>query len=270
MHSFDIHSSPTLQQYRKFQLVACGAGPTFTIKGLASITTKTSTTQPIFIQPSPSSSTTKYSEKMAATDPSPTLKFLTDAGHLLAFTAPETSAYILRQRNDLMFEHEIPLPEVQRQHVCTACGKILAFGEGSDLVFKKNKKAVIKKKQQTPPAPKVEKAKKQEPRSSGPTKRIECGHCSSTIEIKLPAPAPIIRRTVKPAHKVSKTTAPGAAPSLPKTSGSHETTSSQKPASNANSKKRARSRKAGLQALLEQSKNSRPSPGLSLADFMSK
>ncbi|KAK4181158.1 hypothetical protein QBC36DRAFT_342383 [Triangularia setosa] len=209
--------------------------------------------------------------EMATVDSSPILKFLTDAGHLLAFTAPEISAYIFRQRNDLMFEHEIPLPEVQRQHVCTACGNILAFGKGSDLVFKKNKKTVIKKKQQTPPAPKVEKGKRQEPRSSGPTKHIVCGYCSSQIEVKLSAPTPIVRRAVKPAQKIFKTVVPGVTPSLPKTSASHEaTTSSQKPTSNANSKKRAKSRKAGLQALLEQSKNSRPSPGLSLADFMSK
>ncbi|KAK0674550.1 hypothetical protein QBC41DRAFT_378129 [Cercophora samala] len=237
--------------------------------GLSSIATKTSTSQPYSTLRPPDD---RISREMAAVDPSPTLKFLTDAGHLLAFTAPETSAYILRQRNDLMFEHEIPLPEVQRQHVCTACGHILAFGEGSNLVFTKNKKTVTKKQQQTPPAPKIDKGKRQEPRSTGPTKRIECGHCSSKIEVKLPAPAPIMRRrTVKPAHKISKTTVPGAAPSLSKTSGSQETSmSSQKPASNANSKKRAKSRKAGLQALLEQSKNSRPSPGLSLADFMSR
>ncbi|KAK0747689.1 hypothetical protein B0T21DRAFT_406287 [Apiosordaria backusii] len=208
---------------------------------------------------------------MATVDPSPALKFLTDAGHLLALTAPETSAYILRQRNDLMFEHEIALPEVHRQHVCTACGHILAFGEDSSLTFKRDKKVLARKKQPTPPASKVEKGKRREPRSSGPTKRIECGHCSSQIEIKLPAPAPIARRTVKPAHKIFKAAALGATPSLPKASGSLEaTTSSQKPTSNANSKKRAKSRKAGLQALLEQSKNSRPSPGLSLADFMSK
>ncbi|KAK4198488.1 hypothetical protein QBC40DRAFT_178511 [Triangularia verruculosa] len=210
---------------------------------------------------------------MATVDPSPTLKFLTDAGHLLAFAAPETSAYILRQRNDLMFAHEIPLPEVQRQHACTACGHILALGEDSKLVFKKHKKPVINKKQRQQPSPasRVETGKRQEPRSYGPTKRIECGLCSSQTEVKLPAPTPIVRRTVKPAHKISKPTAPGAAPSLPKTSGPLETTTnSQRPTSNSNSKKRAKSRKAGLQALLEQSKNSRPSPGLSLADFMSK
>lgn len=187
-----------------------------------------------------------------------TLNFLTDAGHLLATTAPESSAYLMSQRNGLMLENGMAQSDIQKQHVCDRCGHIMVMGKQSSLNFKPVK--IGREKQNV--------KKRPEPRKSGPTKTITCGLCESQTLIKLPAPAPISRRKIKP-QNFTKPAAPGwtatvGTPSLLGTSQDPKTKS------NANSKKRAKSRKSGLQALLEQSKSSRPGLGLSLADFMSK
>jgi hypothetical protein len=194
-----------------------------------------------------------------------TLSFLTEAGHLLATTAPETSAYVMSRRNDLMFEHEMTLSDKQRQHVCTCCGHIMLFGKGSDLQFRPGKRPAKKprsvsgSKGKTPPPLRLQ-------TPSGPTKAITCGHCDRLTEVKLPAPTPISRRRVK-VEKSTKASGPGVGAGL---SSAAQEMPSQKTTSNASSKKRAKSRKAGLQALLSQSSASRPGLGLSLADFMDK
>ncbi len=196
-----------------------------------------------------------------------TLRFLTDAGHLLAASAPETSAYVMSQRNALMFEHEMPLSDKHRQHVCGCCGHIMLFGNGSHLQVRPGKRPNTKPRSAAQRS-KGKDAKRLDPETtSGPTKAITCGHCGRLTEVELPAPGPISRRKVKMEKGIAKPSgqraAPGsssAAPEMP----------SQKATSNASSKKRAKSRKAGLQALLDQSSASRPGPGLSLADFMAK
>ncbi|KAJ4416396.1 hypothetical protein N0V85_002290 [Neurospora sp. IMI 360204] len=214
----------------------------------------------------------------SSTELSATLDFLTDAAHLLATTAPETSAFLMNQRGSLMFENELPQSDVQRQHVCSCCGHIMIPGHGSTLKFE-HQKAVRKRLragQKFTKTPVQTKQQNQESRK-GPVKRITCGRCKRQTEIKSPAPAPISRRSInlktQPQQQAPKTTTtttglkPNAAPTLG--------LSAQKPtpSSSANSKKRAKSRKAGLQALLDQSnasKSSRPGLGLSLADFMQK
>ncbi|KAK4166649.1 hypothetical protein QBC43DRAFT_14201 [Cladorrhinum sp. PSN259] len=194
-----------------------------------------------------------------------TLNFLTDAGHLLATIAPESSAYLMNQRNGLMLENGLEQTDSQRQHVCDRCGHIMVMGKQSSLDFKPVK---IKKQKGC-------NAKKPESRESGPTKIITCGRCDAKTHIKLPAPAPILRHKFKP-PKVTKGTTigslqpPPTATALSLASAIPQEASSSKTSLNASSKKRAKSRKAGLQALLEQSKSSRPGLGLSLADFMSK
>lgn len=193
----------------------------------------------------------------------PTLQFLTDAGHLLAATVPEISAYLLTRRNELMFEHEMPLSDKQREHVCTCCGHIMALGQGSVLQIKAETRAGTK-----PKSARAAKAR-QQPRSAGPTKVITCAHCCRSIHIKLPPPVPIIRNRAKTA-RVTKSLGSGVSSPAP---GAPQDAFSQKPTANASSKKRAKSRKAGLQALLDQSnaaRSSRPGLGLSLADFMEK
>ncbi|KAK4115734.1 hypothetical protein N656DRAFT_795439 [Canariomyces notabilis] len=198
---------------------------------------------------------------MATSDVTAAIRFLNDAGHLLAITAPETSAYLMSHRNGLMFEHEIPLSDKQREHVCTCCGHIMLPGQGSDLQIRQVKRAYKKLGQTRHP-------KKDEARS-GPTKVMTCGRCSRLTEVKLPAPAPISRRHLE-VQKPQKSSEPAVTQSMPTV---NSDTVPQKSSTNANSKKRAKSRKAGLQALLDQStaaRNMRPGLGLSLADFMEK
>lgn len=216
----------------------------------------------------------------SSTQLSATLDFLTDAAHLLATTAPETSAFLMNQRGNLMFENELPQSDVHRQHVCSCCGHIMIPGHGSLLKFE-HQKAVRKRLragQQFTKTPVQTKQQDQESRK-GPVKRITCGYCTRKTEIKFPAPAPVSRRSInlktQPQQQASKTAATGLKPSAAPTLGSLAGLSAHKPtpSSSANSKKRAKSRKAGLQALLDQSnasKASRPGLGLSLADFMQK
>ncbi len=195
-----------------------------------------------------------------------TLRFLTDAGHLLAAVAPETSAYVMSRRNALMFEHEMPVSDKHRQHVCGCCGHIMLLGSGSHLQVKPGKRP--NKKLRSAQRSKGMHAKRLDPETtSGPTKAITCGHCGRLTEVKLPAPGPISRRKDKMEKVIAKASGQRAAPG---SSSAAQEVPSQKATSNASSKKRAKSRKAGLQALLEQSSASRPGLGLSLADFMAK
>ncbi|KAK1761446.1 hypothetical protein QBC47DRAFT_397413 [Echria macrotheca] len=190
---------------------------------------------------------------MASDELPATLKFLTDAGHLLATSSPETSAFILRHRDELILERELTQPETQKQHVCTCCGHIMILGRGSSMSLKKEKKVKTKDRKIAKPR-------------CGPTKTISCGHCGKVTEVQLPPPAPISRRQTK-----MNASATSAAKTAPTAAAPKETP--QKPNANASSKKRAKSRKAGLQALLDQSKGAKQSGrglGLSLTDFMQR
>jgi hypothetical protein len=203
---------------------------------------------------------------MAHNEQTTTLSFLTDAAHLLATTAPETSAYLMSRRNDLMFEHEAPLSDKQRQHVCSCCGYIMLPGKGSCLQVKSGIRPSRKNKSRSTVSTRG-------PQNPGPTKAITCGHCGRLTNVKLPAPAPISRRKVK-VEKMTKALGASGPSTKAQDQAQAQETTSQKASSNASSKKRAKSRKAGLQALLDQSsasRNSRPGGlGLSLADFMAK
>jgi hypothetical protein len=184
------------------------------------------------------------------------LLYLTDAAHLLRQTAPETSAHLMRQRDDLMFHNKLAQHELQRQHVCGACGHIMIPGDGSSLKLRPQPRLRNRRRKQVAQASQAASRKDQEtPKSTttGPAKIISCGHCKRVTEISLPAPETAMRRKALRAS-ADKKMAP---------------TVSQKPklTANANSKKRAKNRKGGLQALLS-GQQQRPTNSLSLADFM--
>ncbi|KAK3315088.1 hypothetical protein B0H66DRAFT_333153 [Apodospora peruviana] len=198
---------------------------------------------------------------MSSTELTSTLDFLTDAGHLLATTAPEVSAFLMSRRNNILFENE--LPQSQRQHVCTCCGHIMIMGQGSSLKVE-HRKAMQRN-------PRLSKGKEHQsdtsPRS-GPAKMITCGHCGRLTKTKLPAPAPISRRKIKAQEPINSAIPKQQLPGMAQTP---QEAPSQKANSNANSKKRAKSRKAGLQALLDQNNATQGTrPGLSLSLFMKK
>lgn len=198
---------------------------------------------------------------MVASELPPQLRFLTDAAHLLSASAPETSAFLMSRRNSLLVEHDVPVSDAQRQHVCSCCGHIMIPGQGSNLRFEAEKALRAKTKKQL-------KAQSGDRRSSRPgiSKMFTCGNCGRYTKLSLPGPAPITRTPRAKRTTVQHTPAPThAAPS--------RVAEPSKPVSaNANSKKRAKNRKAGLQALLEQRQGSTPPSGfgLSLSDFMKK
>ncbi|KAK1689749.1 hypothetical protein BDP55DRAFT_725178 [Colletotrichum godetiae] len=183
------------------------------------------------------------------------LSYLNDAAHLLRASAPETSAYLMSHHNELMFMNTVEQNDIQRQHVCGACGHIMVPGQGTTLKLETEK--ALKKKRRGVVKTQASKAKvEQKPQRSGTRKLFSCGKCSRTTKISFPAPPPAVRRRAKteqlPAKKSQQAAVAEAA----------------KPAtSNSSSKKRAKNRKAGLQAILSQAKTSSSARNLSLADF---
>ncbi|OHE92528.1 RNAse P Rpr2/Rpp21/SNM1 subunit domain-containing protein [Colletotrichum orchidophilum] len=182
------------------------------------------------------------------------LRYLNDAAHLLRASAPETSAYLMSHHNELMFINDVEQNDIQRQHVCGACGHIMNPGQGSSLKLE-TEKALKRKRRRVKTQASKTKAELQ--RRSGTRKLFSCGKCNRTTKISFSAPPPAVRRRSKieqlPAAKNQQAAAGEAA----------------KPAtSNSSSKKRAKNRKAGLQALLSQAKTSSSGArNLSLADF---
>ncbi|CAN8104438.1 unnamed protein product [Discula destructiva] len=194
---------------------------------------------------------------------SPHLHFLGDAAHLLAQTAPQTSAFLMRRRNEVLRRNDVPLSHAQRQYACSACGHIMLPGQGNDTLEVRTDKVSKTRKlsrsrkaaanpRTTPPA---------QPRATprGTSKVMSCGSCFKKTVLKLEGPGRISRsQKVTQQSKVLKESGPQAAPE-PKSA-------------SASSKKRAKNRKAGLQALLDQKQGSASSSGfgLSLSDFMQK
>ncbi|KAG5974571.1 hypothetical protein E4U58_002845 [Claviceps cyperi] len=182
------------------------------------------------------------------------LGFLTDAAHLLRQTAPETSAYLMRSRAELMHHNGLAQHETQRQHVCGACGHIMIQGQQSKLTLERcpRSKAPGKRTGSERSAAKASTMTKQ-----GPAKSIICGLCKRITRIRLPPPQAVHRRK-KLQMRAAGNNSNVAVPEL----------DDHKPTANASSKKRAKNRKGGLQALLAGQQN-KPGSSLSLADFMS-
>ncbi|KAI0424964.1 hypothetical protein F5Y09DRAFT_118894 [Xylaria sp. FL1042] len=209
-----------------------------------------------------------------AADPLPsTLSFLTDAAHLLVSVSPETSAHLMSQRNSLMFENGLDQSDVQRQRVCGCCGHIMIAGRGDELAIDSSKAGHSKRRRGN--KQKVASASSSSPRS-GCRKTWTCGKCGRYTTIKLPPPDRTPKRRFKQTTSRPTNIVGGAAADAPPpaTTTTTAVASSSEPttrvSANASSKKRAKNRKQGLQALLQQSSNSKSNSGLglSLADFM--
>lgn len=177
------------------------------------------------------------------------LNYLCDAAHLLAEAAPETSAYMMSCRTSLMLAHELLPSDVQKQHVCGACGHIMIPGHGTTLKIESERALRNRKRCHGSD-------RKKPPSKSGPAKVFSCGHCRRETKVALPPPGPISRE---------KTHGRAAGPAALRG------TEVQKPTANAISKKRAKSRKAGLQALIQTAnETNKASTKFSLADFMKR
>lgn len=190
------------------------------------------------------------------------LRFLTDAAHLLATTAPETSAHLMTQRSALMFNNDLPQSDAQRQHVCGSCGHIMIQGKGSTIKLEAEK--AMRKSRMRKVAP-TNQAKKPVVPAAGTLKQLTCRNCARYTKIQLPPAPRAMRHGPKPA-RLSSARGIGTVPAVPSAMSEPP-----KVSANANSKKRAKNRKQGLQALLQQSQASNSMGlGLSLTDFMKK
>jgi hypothetical protein len=185
---------------------------------------------------------------MAVSELPGTIDFLTDAAHLLRATAPETSAHLMSQRGHLLQQYGVILSDVQRQHVCGGCGIIMILGQEATLKLDARKSLQKKTKSKRSSGNSTPKPT-QDPQ--GPCKILHCDNCQRDAKIVMPPPGPVVRRKTAQS-KVKKVSAPVEQP---------------KQTSNASSKKRAKNRKAGLQALLSGQKQQTTNP-LSLSHFM--
>lgn len=175
--------------------------------------------------------------------------FLNDAAHLLRESLPETSAHLMSERAQVLAKQGILPSDIQRQHVCAACGHIMVPGQRTKLLLETRKMKRKRKNHGKAPAP----APAAATATTGPQMLITCGHCSSDTRVALPAPDQVLRR------KSNKKAAAAPKPEFQEKAA---------PSANASSRKRAKNRKAGLQALLSAQKQ--PSNSLSLANFMQK
>jgi hypothetical protein len=179
------------------------------------------------------------------------IRFLTDAAHLLAATATQTSANLAQTRNQLLIDGNQFPDDGQRQKVCSCCGHIFLLGARDVLdiqsIVRPRRRQALTRAKKVAEAP-VD-------RQIQTYKVITCGHCGRYTRVALQPPKPLHRQpSSKALHMIS------ARESQPRS------------IQNAGSKRRAKARKAGLQALLQQSKDSTfdHSIGLSLADFAKK
>lgn len=207
---------------------------------------------------------------MLSSELGPQLQFLTDAAHLLSASSPETSAFLMSRRTSLLVDHDVPVTDHQRQHVCSCCGHIMVPGQGTELRLGVDRtlKGRVRKQptaQGAPPA-----AAPPTSQRPGISKVFTCGKCSRYTKLQLPAPKPLKARGKNKSveqHKAPQEKRPAA-------SASSSSTEPARLSANASSKKRAKNRKAGLQALLDQRSGQGSSAssglGLSLSDFMKK
>jgi RNase P subunit RPR2 len=188
------------------------------------------------------------------------LDFLKEAAHLLAIQSPTTSAAMGAAHDKLLMAQEVDLEaptkewNALRREVCGACGNLLVPGWSCKVIHQTRSRNVIKK----------EKGGMSKSNSSvKPEKDVvySCLRCNrKTIHALLPRSS---KHTRPKTHKIGL--------------GSHLDASVQREkdtevvtkSANANSKQRKKTRKGGLQALLDKNKT-QPSGslGLDLMDFM--
>lgn len=241
----------------------------------------------------------------AAADIQAHADFLSAAAHLMAATEPATSAHLMAQRRRMLDKHGIELTVAQSERVCGGCGQIQVPGQSCSLTIEPAyRRGDDSRRKRTRQSRQLKHGKPNTPPSAppaGPRKRIVCGRCQQVtiVPISDPPAGPrigqpsqtraVTQSSVDPMaldaapHSNPSIPAAAAPPSLPvealPASGRQliaEAASAprkQTGAANASSKKRAKARKTGLQALLERSsgdKSATPGGGLSLADFMKK
>lgn len=227
------------------------------------------------------------------------IAYLSNAAHILHTSAPETSMHLMKCRNELARFYEIGLPDQERLHTCVGCGEIFVAGQGAKLTLKSGRALGTFNQRRAPRARRFGQIEKRAPRESAMLKHprglarktVECGQChQSTYFVQLRPSARPRRKTLKKAAAEPKSTTNKSLPNTTSTPIQHAPssvsgdrgensqsrpspvlpTTTPKSTTNANSKKRAKQRKAGLQALLSQAQSSQASRNLGLNDFRRK
>ncbi|KAK7427516.1 hypothetical protein QQZ08_005958 [Neonectria magnoliae] len=188
---------------------------------------------------------------MALEDLPGTVDYLTNAAHLLRLTAPETSAHLISHRRQLLGEHGVPPSDTQLQRACGGCGLIAISPWGRTAKTKTSRASRRKTKGSTSRSAAIDtRSSSKSPKTTSKHRILHCVNCQRDTRITLPPPGPAIRPRTRAPASMKKPVAPDAP----------------KPTANASSKKRAKNRKAGLQALLSgQQQTANP---LSLSHFM--
>lgn len=166
----------------------------------------------------------------------------------------------MRERNELLRAQGTPPSDVQRQHVCGACGNIMVPGLESELK--------LERLRASKPLRKARRGGESAAAATGGPlcKVLCCGRCRSVTRVHL-AGAP---ERAKSARSTSAAKAAAVKPpDAPGGDAAQKLNASS--AANASSRRRTKSRKAGLQALLSSQQLQRQhhdaSSRLSLADF---
>lgn len=180
-----------------------------------------------------------------------TLNYLSEAAHLLYRDAPEISAHLSHRHTQLAEQHGKPATNVERQQSCVACGQIFVLGVDSILRLKPAERP----KRTKSPASGVEKV----PASA--TKEITCGRCHQVTRVMLARTPKAYRMSLKKMEKAGLLEETSEKPSSKQADEPNASVNA-----NAASKKRAKNRKGGLQALL--ASQQKPAKSLSLSDFM--
>ncbi|TAQ85992.1 hypothetical protein B7494_g5680 [Chlorociboria aeruginascens] len=89
---------------------------------------------------------------MASPELSARLRFLNDAAHLLATTAPATSRHLMSRCNSLLFENNIEPAESEKLKACGACGTIMIVGVAATFKVETQKPRSRKRNRDDTPA----------------------------------------------------------------------------------------------------------------------
>lgn len=192
------------------------------------------------------------------------LKYLNDAAHLMALTAPSCSSHLMSRSNLLMFSNDIDQSDSHRRHICGGCGNIMIPGWTASVekeTLRQQKRKRIDKSRERATA---------QPTASSMV--YTCDRCGRKTPHSI-SKAPPVRRNTRGRlqSRPSTAKAPEHSSSLLDSKAPVETPAAV--SANASSKKRAKNRKqSGLQALLAKNKESSQSSsggfGLDLLDLM--
>ncbi|KAL9610113.1 MAG: hypothetical protein Q9167_005159 [Letrouitia subvulpina] len=189
------------------------------------------------------------------------LRYLNDAAFLYASSAPETAAHLMQSRFSVAEFYDRTSKDPQPPNVCLACGAIMIPGCNARHTIRNSPTRRNKKSRPVQSTPPLDQKQMQ----------VECLTCRRTTETPLQAP----QQEQRSRTSVSKLDA-SKYPNMVVSEASDPSSLKQNragrpPLANSASKKRAKTRKLGLQAVLEKSKNNEPNPGrfgLDLMDLM--